>query len=188
MNLADLALGIILLVVVVTGFRRGLVGMALYTLAALLSLVSAAAVTLAAAAAPIPDTWLLLLVPIAFFATLGFVLAFSRSLAARVTSSWLKLPFAPADRLLGAALAGGLGVLVLSLVVLALLELKVPARRVVAELETGQAAPLLLAAGASELRYLAGPLPILEPLAARLAAARDDILSPHPSPPTSEEI
>ena len=188
MNLADLALGIILLVIVGTGLRRGLVGMALYTLAALLSLLAAVAVTLAAAAAPIPDTWLLLLVPIAFFATLGFVLAFSRSLAARVTSSWLKLPFAPADRLLGAALAGCLGVLVLSLVVLALLELKVPARRVAAELERGQAAPLLLAAGASELHYLAGPIPILRPLAERLTAARDEILSRRAQPAASEEI
>ncbi len=188
LNLADLVLGIILLGIVGTGLRRGLVGMALYSLATVLSLLAAVALTLAAAAAPIPDTWLLLLVPIVFFATLGFVLAFSRSIAARATSTWLKLPFAPADRLLGAALAGCLGVLVLSLVILALLEFKGPVRRVRDEVASGQAAPFLLAAGASELGYLAGPLPILHPLAERLAAARDDILGRRARPAESEEI
>jgi len=37
--------------------------MALYSLAAFLSLLAAVAVTLAAAAAPIPNAWLLFLVP-----------------------------------------------------------------------------------------------------------------------------
>lgn len=188
MNLADLVLGIILLGVLVTGFRRGLVGMALFSLATLVSLVTAVAVTLAAAAAPIPDAWLLLIVPIAFFATFGLVLAFSRSLAARATASWLKLPIAPADRLLGTALAGFMGVLVLSLVILAAIELPIPGRRVAAALERGQAAPLLLAAGARELHFVAGPLPFLRPLAERLAAARDGILGDRASPQASEEI
>lgn len=188
MNLADLALGIILLGIVATGFRRGLFGMALYSLAALVSLLAAVAVTLAAAAAPIPNAWLLLLVPVVFFVTFGLVLAFSRSLAARATSFWLKLPTAPADRLLGATLAGLLGVLVLSLIILALLELKIPARRVAAELTAGQAAPLLLGAGASEMQVLAGPIPFLAPLAERLGAARDEILGDRAVPTTAEEI
>jgi lysylphosphatidylglycerol synthetase-like protein (DUF2156 family) len=186
-NLADLALGIILLGTVVTGLRRGLVGMALYSLASILSLLAAVALTLAAAATPIPDTWLLVLVPIVFCTTLGFVLALSRPIAAQVTSTWLKLPFAPADRLLGAALAGGLGVLLLSLTIIVLLEFKGPLRRVTDELAQSEAAPLILAAGARELGYLAGPIPILAPLAERLTATRQDILGQR-ARPTAEEL
>ncbi len=187
MNLADLVFAAILLGIAGIGFSRGLVGIALYSLAVVLSLVAGVAVTLASAATPVPDAWLLVLVPVAFFLTFGIVLALLRSLASKVTRLWHKLPIAPADHLLGAVLAAVIGVLMLSLVVLAMLRLPLPnaASRAVAQ---GRAAPLLLTAGAQGMEILARPLPVLAPLAERLASARDEVLGGEATQPRVNEI
>ncbi len=186
MNLADLVLGITLLGIIVVGFGRGLVGIALYSLATLLSVIAGVAVTLATAAAPVPDAWLLILVPVVFFLTFGIILALLRGVAARVTGLWHRLPAALADRVLGALLALGVGVFGMSLLVFAVLEAPVPVKRLTAEVMAGRSTPILLAAGAAELEVLARPFPVLTPLADRLARVRDEVRAGRAGLPSDE--
>jgi hypothetical protein len=172
-NLADLALGVAFLVLVVTGIRRGLIGFLLLALATLLSLGVAAAVALWTGTTPgIP--LLPPVVPVVFFVTLIIVGAILRILAGSLIRQVHRSPFSLLDRLTGAVLAAAVGVMVMSLALYAVVVVPLP-NPVTREVESATTAPLVLDAGARLISAAAGPMPFLAPLAARLAAARDEL-------------
>jgi hypothetical protein len=172
-NVADIALGLALGLILVGGLLKGLSGLVLITAASILSLVAAgAAAFLTAQTAGIPRGGLYLLVPCAFFVTLFLGGYFLRSFATHMTRFVHRLPFASIDRLLGAAVAGGLGIVILSLLVFGALSLPVD-NPVTSEVRAGEAPPILLNWSARAIGYLARPLPVFSPLAERLEAAGD---------------
>lgn len=168
MNLADLGLGLAFLVLILAGARQGLVGILLLAAATLVSLVVAGVAAFwIAAEAGIPAATRLVAIPVVFFVTLwatGFLL---RSLAQGVRDGAHRLPMASLDRLLGAAVAGAVGVLVLSVFVFGLVVVPF-SNPVTREVKAAAASPWLLEAGARMTYALARPLPVLRPLAMRL--------------------
>lgn len=175
MNLADIVLGLSLSAIVIGGLWRGLSGLVLITTASLLSLVAAGiAAFLTVGAEDVPTGWLFLMVPGAFFVTLFLTGYFLRSIATHLTRFIHRLPFASIDRLLGAVLAGGLGILALSLLILGILSVPYD-NPVTREVESGETTPILLTAGAETIGLLARPLPFLNPLLERLEAMSEDL-------------
>jgi hypothetical protein len=175
-NLADIVLGLALGAIVIGGLWRGLSGLVLITTATLLSLIAAGiAAFLTVGLEEVPAGWLFLLVPGAFFITLFLTGYFLRSIATHLTRFIHRLPFASIDRLLGAALAGGLGILVLSLLILGILSVPYD-NPVTREVESGETTPILLSAGAETVGLLARPLPFLTPLLERLEAVSEDLV------------
>jgi hypothetical protein len=174
-NLADLVLGLAFLAFILAGVRWGLAGLVLLAAAAITSFVTAGVVAIWVSSLPgIPKVLSYLALPGTFFLTLILVGAILNFVARRATGLAHRLPFSIVDRLLGAGVAAGLGVVLLSFAVLVVLELP-PRNRVTDEVEAGRASLLLLRGGAGIMSTLARPLPLLAPLAVRLEAARDEL-------------
>ena len=175
MNLADLVLGLAFLAFVLAGVRWGLVGLVLLAAASIVSVVAAGVVAIWVSSLPgIPRVLSYLVLPGTFFLTLILVGAVLNFVARRAAGLAHRLPFSIVDRVLGAGVAAGLGVVLLSLAVLVVLDLP-PRNRVTDEVEGGRAAALLLQGGAQIMSTLARPLPLLAPIAARLEAARSGV-------------
>ena len=175
LNLADIALGLAFLLLIVAGLRQGLLGFLLMAAATLLSLVSAGAAALWVTAEPgIPRPGAALAIPAAFFVTLFVTGACFRLLARGITRRIHRLPFGAVDRLSGAALTAVAGVTFMSLAIYAVLAVPVE-NRVTREVKSATAAPLVLGAGAKLIGLAARPLPFLSPLAHRLAEAKEEL-------------
>lgn len=182
MNLADAGVLIVVAMLVVVGFRRGLIGQLLLLAATLVSLLAAAVVAYAIATrAEAVAGWVALASPIAFFVALAVTSWITRLLARAATRVVHSLPFASLDRLAGALVSVVVGAIILSLLVLGLAS--IPAENPVTEtVSTARSTPWLLATGHWTAAAVADHVELLAPLARGFESASERVGRPFEIP------